>query len=220
MTALLIRVTGMRRVFRPVQPSRGQDLHVFVRGITRELYVLTVSIDSQYYRKWGSVRVVCAPSSLQCMFYLHSRHFWDGGGWKSGLSIVIWDSGRWKYGPCLLGHALLLFFCPSLLFNNFYCSFFISHCSLLSLKNGGPKIVHGPNVQNLSILEHYTEAQCTDSEYSRKLYGYLDVMNMSTFSLRPPGGSECQFSHFILTPIGRLNYFCCNINRFFNSGCQ
>ncbi len=28
------------------------------------------------------------------------------------------------------------------------------------------------------------------------------------FALRPPGGSECQFSHFVLTSIGHLNYFC------------
>ncbi len=31
---------------------------------------------------------------------------------------------------------------------------------------------------------------------------------MGNFVLRPPGGSECQFLHFMLTPIGRLNYFC------------
>ena len=51
---------------------------------------------------------------------------------------------------------------------------------------------------------------------------------LSPALLRPLGGSECQFPHFMLTPIGGLNYFCwdhhkpiglqwfshCNIDRF------
>ena len=47
--------------------------------------------------------ITISPSQDIMIYDLPTGHFWDHGGWKSGLSIVFWDCGRWKSGPCLLG---------------------------------------------------------------------------------------------------------------------
>ncbi len=52
----------------------------------------------------------------------------------------------------------------------------------------------------------HTNCNCTPLLKVIRLYLERDLI-----TLRPPGGSECQFSHFMLTPNGRLNYFCWTI---------
>ncbi len=85
------------------------------------------------------------------------------------------------------------------------------------------------NNAGVCILNSVTEA--TQQEYDtwvcilnyiRKSPGYIEIFNFRAniqnciplqsllHNLRPPGGSECQFSHFVLTSIGRLNYFLLN----------